>query len=557
MKKEAFRIERRVLVLAIAALMVLTGSGGSCSEARREPTTPVVPDVQAAALGAPDVRVVVLTDLKGYLEPCGCTSHPLGGLDRLAARMTTIRSDGVPTVLVAAGNFFFDADRHGVDPAMAATQEEWRAQTIADGLSAIGLTAATPGPGDLREGVDALRALAARAHFPLVASGTSIALAADAGAAAPTVRDRVVIEVGAIHVGIVGLTGWTAASGLTVPTDPAVALASAASAARAEGAQVVIALVDATRREARTYARSIEGIDLVVAGGLEEEEAHPPAINGAIVVTARQQGQGVAVIDLHGLARGGEWTDASTWSRTEERDRHVREATQLRARIAEWERDGTTSPADVATQRARLAGIERDIATAARAPEVHGRAFVATFVPLPDDGPRDPALRALLEGYAERVNDHNRVAFAGVLPPPLAEGQAGYVGTARCGECHAEAHSWWLTTLHGHAYQTLVDVHKEYNLSCVGCHVTGYNRPGGSTVAHVGEHGELRDVGCENCHGPGSLHSADPATSRVARDMGEDTCLRCHTPEHSDRFVFDAYRRMMIAPGHGQPSTGG
>jgi hypothetical protein len=548
---ERLRMPRRVLVLAVAALIVLTGSGGSCSEGRHEPTTPAVPDVQPAALGAPDLRVVVLTDLKGYLEPCGCTSHPLGGLDRLAAQMTALRADGAPTVFVAAGNLFNDADRHGVDPTLAATQEEWRAQTVASALSSIGLSAATLGPADLRDGAARLGALAAASHFAFVASGASVMGPAESA----MVHDHFVVTAGARHVGIIGVSAWEASDLVRVPSDPQAALTAAATAARAEGADVVIALIDGTRRDARRFASSLDGVALVVAGGVEEDEAHPPAANGAIVASAGQQGQGVAVIELYGLASGGEWTDASIWSRTEERDRNVRDATALRARIAEWERDGT-SAADIATQRERLAGMERDIAAAARAPEVHGRAFVARYVSLPDTAPRDASVQAMLDDYSRRVNDHNRTALAGVLPPPLGEGQAGYVGTTRCGECHAEERTWWLTTLHGHAYQTLVDVHKEYNLSCVGCHVTGYNRPGGSTVAHVGEHGELQDVGCENCHGPGSLHASDPTTGRIARDMGEDTCLRCHTPEHSDRFVYEAYRRMMIAPGHGMPSEG-
>lgn len=567
MRKERNRLERRVVIpaLMLMLILVLTGSGGSCSDGRHEPTTPEIPEVQAAALGAPELRIVVLTDLKGYLEPCGCTSHPLGGLDRIAARMTQLRSDGVPTVMVESGDLFFDPERHGIDAAMAATQEAWRAETVADGLSAIGLAAAAPGNADLREGPATLASLVGRARFPVLAAGASLiphdAAELDAGPSAASsadVRDHVVVEAGALHVGIVGMAaGWDEASGVRLTTEPEAALRAAIAAARGEGAQVIVALVSGGRREARRIAGAVEGIDVVVAGGLDEDEAHPPAVNGAIVVAASRQGQGLGVVELHGLGATGEWTDASTWSRTVERDRHVHEAEALRARIAEWEREGSTSAEDLAAQRARLSGMERDIAAFAAAPDAHGRAFVASFVPIPHDGGRDATVRALLERYDQRVNEHNRVAFADLLPPPVPEGQAGYVGTARCGECHAEALTWWGTTLHGHAYQTLVDVHKEYNLACVGCHVTGYNRPGGATVAHVGDHGELQNVGCENCHGPGSLHSADPESGHIARDMNEDTCLRCHTPEHSDRFVYDAYRRMMIAPGHGQPSTGG
>ncbi|MEZ4337621.1 MAG: hypothetical protein R3B82_13465 [Sandaracinaceae bacterium] len=65
----------------------------------------------------------------------------------------------------------------------------------------------------------------------------------------------------------------------------------------------------------------------------------------------------------------------------------------------------------------------------------------------------------------------------------------------------------------------------------------------------------LRNVGCESCHGPGSMHVANPtgAAVNVRRSPEARTCLRCHTPEHSDRFDFAAYRQMLIVPGHGAP----
>jgi hypothetical protein len=566
---DPFRIERRLVIPAVAALIVLTGSGGSCSEARHEPTTPAVPEVQAVSLGAPELRLVVLTDLKGYLEPCGCTSRPLGGLDRLAARLHDLRSDGVPTVFVESGDLFFDPERHGIDASMAATQEEWRAQTVAEGLSTIGLAAAAPGAADLREGAGMLAALAGRARFPLLAAGATVDLPPAPDATTPrnpVVRDHVVVDAGALHVGIVGVADWEGVDGVHPPADVQAALAAAVQAARSEGAQVIVALVDGSRRDARRFASAIDGIDVVVSGGLDEDEAHPPSENGAIVVSAGRQGQGVGILELRGIGQSGPWVDVSTWSRTLERDRHVHEAETLRARIAEWERDGTTSQDDLATQRQRLAQIEHDIAASAAAPDAHGRTFEARYAELPHDGPRDGNVRALLEQYDQRVNEHNRVAFADRTPPPVAEGAPHYVGSRRCGDCHAEAYAWWQTTLHGHAYQTLVDAHKEFNLSCVGCHVTGYEQPGGSTVTHLGDEGVLQNVGCENCHGPGSAHSAvptgdaggvDAGSVAIRRDAPEEVCQRCHTPEHSDRFTYEGYRRMMMAPGHGLPVAGG
>ena len=88
----------------------------------------------------------------------------------------------------------------------------------------------------------------------------------------------------------------------------------------------------------------------------------------------------------------------------------------------------------------------------------------------------------------------------------------------------------------------------------MGCHVTGYDQPGGSTVTHNLD-GAMVNVGCESCHGPGAAHGKDPENVGIARDTPESTCVQCHSPEHSDLFDYDAYRKTLVVPGHGLPPT--
>jgi hypothetical protein len=154
--------------------------------------------------------------------------------------------------------------------------------------------------------------------------------------------------------------------------------------------------------------------------------------------------------------------------------------------------------------------------------------------------------------YDSRINDHNRVVFADLKPPPLAAGAPAYVGAQACQGCHAAAYTWWTKTAHGNAYATLENRHKQFNLSCVGCHVTGYNKPGGAAVV---QNTGLVNVGCESCHGPASAHVANPGAkpALVTRAPQAAVCLECHNPEHSDRFEFEAYRARMVVPGHGLP----
>ncbi|MEY4513925.1 MAG: hypothetical protein RLZZ450_6047, partial [Pseudomonadota bacterium] len=215
-----------------------------------------------------------------------------------------------------------------------------------------------------------------------------------------------------------------------------------------------------------------------------------------------------------------------------------------------WEKDPKIAKADLESQRARLRELEAERERAQK-PSFAGRWLNAELLELSPDVPDDPALKKQLEAHDIRVNDNNRTSLAGLEPLPADKGTAAYAGSESCASCHKEAYTWWRGTKHGRAYETLERVHKEFNLSCVSCHVTGYNMKGGSTVTHVDG---LKDVGCENCHGPGSLHNAAPKQpGLIALAVPESVCGGCHTPEHSDRFVYEAFRQMLIAPGHGRP----
>jgi len=144
-------------------------------------------------------------------------------------------------------------------------------------------------------------------------------------------------------------------------------------------------------------------------------------------------------------------------------------------------------------------------------------------------------------------------AAAGVKVPPPPKGQAAYVGGAVCDDCHGDAVEFWSKTRHAGAWKTLVDRGQEFDFDCIGCHVTGWAKPGGSNLA-VNE--DLRDVQCETCHGPGSIHVAKGGEEKPAavwRNPPEGMCAtQCHNKEHSDTFQLEAYLRDVLGPGHGE-----
>jgi hypothetical protein len=126
-----------------------------------------------------------------------------------------------------------------------------------------------------------------------------------------------------------------------------------------------------------------------------------------------------------------------------------------------------------------------------------------------------------------------------LLKPPedVPPGGFLYVGSSRCGECHAAQTDQWKSTGHAAAYESLANAGREMDPECVACHVTGYGFRGGflwttDTPTSTG-------VGCEECHGPGEGHAQSPALKTAP--ITEETCTRCHDAERSPAFDYEPY----------------
>ncbi|HEY2732059.1 MAG TPA: cytochrome c family protein, partial [Polyangia bacterium] len=169
-------------------------------------------------------------------------------------------------------------------------------------------------------------------------------------------------------------------------------------------------------------------------------------------------------------------------------------------------------------------------------------------IPLSRSLPRDPAIAAAMRALDAKIA---KVNVANAAPPPPAEpGRPYYVGMDKCASCHKQAVALWRTTVHAHAWKTLVDGGKQADYKCVGCHVTGYGEIGGSSLGYTRR---LENVQCETCHGPGSAHVAGKGLEEppaIRRDTPASVCTGCHNEHHSDTFQYAAYLRDVLGPGH-------
>jgi len=116
-----------------------------------------------------------------------------------------------------------------------------------------------------------------------------------------------------------------------------------------------------------------------------------------------------------------------------------------------------------------------------------------------------------------------------------------YVGAKACGECHPREFANHMNFSKKAASFGSIEVMKpkltaiEYN-ECLSCHTTGYGKPGG--FVSETETPELKNAGCEVCHGPGSLHIESGDPDDIDHDLTMEGCIVCHNPDRVKAFDF-------------------
>jgi hypothetical protein len=439
-----------------------------------------------------------------------------GGLGRAAALVSKARAEGLPTVYLDAGDALFE--RQGLEPDEA-VEEERKAKAVAEALGCMGLAGRAVGPLDDVQGPDFRRSLG----LP---------------------------ELGRDSANVLHVDGRTL--GVVVARSEA-ELKRLAQKARAQGAQFVLALYGGSLDAALRDVRGVSGLDLVVAAQdapvvtLDDESR---LVRGEVPV-ARVQSRGRAVLRVDLVFDG-----SGPFRLFTSPDDVEREAKTLEERISLLKRELALPWQDGARRQLlteRLGALVDKRASLAPAPPLLGaNGFTARLIPLETTLPSDSQVDAVVAKFDAEVSELN-LAWAHAHGRDCAaatEGEAAYVGSQACAGCHAAAFGVYNGTGHARAYRELERVHKQYRLECISCHVVGIQQPGG--VCRVDRVSGRDAVGCENCHGPGSLHVAHPKTQPVARPAPTRAlCVGCHTAENSPQFDYSVYLPRVLGPGHG------
>ncbi|MBN2314804.1 MAG: cytochrome c family protein [Sedimentisphaerales bacterium] len=167
--------------------------------------------------------------------------------------------------------------------------------------------------------------------------------------------------------------------------------------------------------------------------------------------------------------------------------------------------------------------------------------FTFQSIAVGEDLEQDAALIDLYKDYqylvkeANLLEEHSRF----ILPNGLK-----YIGSKSCMACHDYEYKTWSSNAHARAFATLERVGSNYDPECVVCHVVGMNYQSGFITQEKTP--QKKDVGCENCHGPGSEHVKSVGMTPLTEP--KSVCTDCHTPEHSGEYAGneEAFRKKII-----------
>jgi hypothetical protein len=133
----------------------------------------------------------------------------------------------------------------------------------------------------------------------------------------------------------------------------------------------------------------------------------------------------------------------------------------------------------------------------------------------PDKEAGHPMLK-LLQDYSDTVRDNDYLSEMAKRKKPHAvqvqHKAAQFVGDTQCFTCHQAEWAIWSKSKHSHAFDALTKVAKhptgrQFDGECIVCHTVGYEYQTGYLNEKKTAH--LKNVQCEACHGPGSLHVAE------------------------------------------------
>lgn len=571
MGKQQYRTAVKTMKLITLILSITLFSAASCekpvSEKTKSNTTSgpkkSLPDkvpetqedvplklVKPTDLGPEAPAIYFISGLKGYTEPCGCTLDiKLGGIDRIVGYFEDTAAFHPDRITIHVGDLLFENEvAKENQPA-----EEARVNLVVEALKKIKIGVSVPGPKDFALGTKFFTTTAEKAGVKIIAQNMSLD-----GNALPS---STTLKMGEKSIGFVGIAEEKLFKDIEnlklQPPSTKKALGEISTA------DVKVLLASGDEIFGRTYA---EGFDFVVIGRPRETD-QTDLVKGAWTLEPYDQGRYIGSLKVYNTDKKGNFENANKVSKSA-LEKIEKQLLRVEKQIDELAGEKSDFLMNLRKKQKGLEAEKAKIKSAKLEISETAPSFIWRSIPM------KPTLRNHDEFEKKRTAYNKELKkLSGMVDRSVVsveKGKPEFVGSNQCIMCHVDAGEAWKATRHGDAFATLEKRDKEYDHKCVGCHVVGYEQPGGSVIGKFSydtkiAHGDLsreitknlKNVGCETCHGPGSHHMLQPSMDGKPNSIDiqpkVDACMQCHVPEHSPKFNFDKYIKKIVVPGHGLP----
>jgi hypothetical protein len=527
----ARRVASRLAALALVALPILAatwlflalrprdGSAGDGDDAPAAPPAREAPRPFDSwpVNKQPDFVLLLSGQEFGYLQPCGCSRPQLGGLERRYNFIQTLKKRGWPVVAVDLGDI---AQERG-------PQALVKYRVSMQALDFMGYTGVGIGLNEARRPlIDTLAYYAVNKNKPRVLGAN---IADPKGDRFPTMIGSFEFAGGAGKVPKVGVTSIIGPSVAKEvrgeEQNPKVefednrkVVPAVLQKMTAQKAEFLVLLYQGSLDDAKKAAKAFPAFDVVLCLSREEEPSDRADREGkTMIVGVGHKGRYVGVVGAY---------------RTDQKDRLFELRYQLVALGEEYE--------------------------------------------TPEGQDESNPILKLLENYSLEVKNGNYLAQYPQRKHPLqiTFPKAKYVGSQACKSCHKHAFEVWQNSAHSHAFRDLETAkrpsNRQYDGECVVCHVVGFGYDTG--YRDEKQTPKLKDVGCESCHGPGSLHAVDKdqspemlaamnpfktqpnETEPVAKTRVNNldkACQTCHDPDNDVHWDIKKWQKII----HNEPKN--
>lgn len=458
-----------------------------------------------------------------------------------------MREEVKDPILLDAGDLLFRDTDYGDDPDISLAIQ---GKKIIESYNAMGWTALGLGERDFALGTDYLKDLEKTADFPFLAANVF-----DAQTNKYVFEPYTVVKVNGLRIGITSVIGtntdFSAARqeelGIYV-ANPETSLAAVLRELEKK-ADFIVVLSHTGVNDAKILAKSLDGIDLMIVGHGGDLNLYQPLTEEKTLITEIfSRGKYIDRLDFSitdpkrpysFFVAGSEKSDSLEYQELVMRKKQLE---IFMADITAQKKVGK----DVATIEKvvtdEMEQVDKRLDELGEATDGEQPNTVkATLVALDSGFEDDPTVKGIFKKYTDDLSEiknqeKESLLEGGARDTAALSVEPHYVGMESCKTCHTKIYSFVSGTGHAKAYETLREKERQFEPNCIGCHTTGYKKPGGFTNILTAK--DLLGVQCEVCHGPGSLHVKDNKANKMQHLTTAADCISCHDSENDDNFVY-------------------